>query len=48
MLDGHVASIQREKFIHETSGYPGYKYDARNTYFWRPQYKSGRVLVSLK
>ena len=48
MLDGHVASIRRENFVHETSGYPGYKSNARNTYFWRPQYKSDRVLVSLK
>ncbi len=47
-LDGHVQPVKRGNFVHETTGWSGYKYNARNTYFWRPNDKPGRMHVSLK
>ena len=48
LLDGHAQTIKRENFIHETSGWPGYVYDARNSYFWYLIDKPGRKRVTLR
>ena len=48
LLDGHAQTVKRENFIHETSGWPGYKNNARNSYFWLLIDKSGRKRVTLK
>ena len=47
-VDGHVQPVKRGNYVHETTGWAGYKYNARNTYFWRPNDKAGRMHVSLK
>ncbi len=43
--DGHVTTIPRARFPHESSGYSGYLNNARNTYFWRPNFVAGRTLL---
>ena len=49
LLDGHAQTIKRENFIHESSGWPGYVYNARNSYFWYLTDKEGgRKRVTLK
>ena len=48
LLDGHAQTIRRENFIHETSGWPGYRNEARNSYFWLLTDKEGRKRVTLK
>ncbi len=49
LLDGHAQTIKRENFIHETTGWPGYVYNARNSYFWYLTDKEGgRKRVTLK
>ena len=49
LLDGHAQTVKRENFIHETTGWPGYVYNARNSYFWYLIDKEGgRKRVTLK
>ena len=48
MLDGHVITLGRPNLIHETSGFPGYKSSARNSYFWRPNHAANRFITPLK
>lgn len=42
-LDGHAECVARIRLPHETAGYPGYYANARNTYFWRANFKSNRL-----
>ena len=43
--DGRVTAVPRARFPHESSGHPGYRNNARNTYFWRPNFVEGRTLL---
>ena len=47
-IDGHVQPVKRGNFVHETAGWSGYLSNARNTYFWRPNDKPGRMRVPIR
>ena len=47
-VDGGALILSKGKLPHRTAGYPGYHPKGNNTYFWRPFFKSDRVLIHVR